>query len=207
MDQTKIGAFIAKERKRKKLTQKQLAEKLDISDKTISKWERGNGFPEVSLLLPLCTVLEITVNELLSGERVSEEDYLKRAEENMVNMIREKEENARKMMLIGIIGIMATVSFVTLLLVVCVYTDVIALPVKIVLISIACVIFGVGIVIALEGNRTIGYFKCGKCGELFVPDVISYNSGLNIVTARYLKCPKCGEKSFCKKHMSQGEQK
>lgn len=73
MDQIKIGKFIADERKRKGYTQKQLSEKLAISDKTISKWERGNGFPEVSLLLPLCNELEITVNELLSGERVSEE--------------------------------------------------------------------------------------------------------------------------------------
>ena len=76
MDQIKIGRFIADERKRKGYTQKQLSEKLEISDKTISKWERGNGFPEVSLLLPLCNELEITVNELLSGERVSEEDYI-----------------------------------------------------------------------------------------------------------------------------------
>ncbi|MBS7194140.1 MAG: helix-turn-helix transcriptional regulator [Clostridiales bacterium] len=89
MDQIKIGKFIADERKRKGYTQKQLSEKLEISDKTISKWERGNGFPEVSLLLPLCNELEITVNELLSGERVSEEDYLKKAEENMVNLVRE----------------------------------------------------------------------------------------------------------------------
>ena len=69
MDQNKTGKFIAGERKRKALTQKQLAEALGISDKTISKWERGGGFPEVSLLLPLCRELDITVNELLAGER------------------------------------------------------------------------------------------------------------------------------------------
>lgn len=68
MNQIKIGKFIAEERKVKKYTQRELADKLSISDKTISKWERGNGFPEVSLLLPLCNELEITVNELLSGE-------------------------------------------------------------------------------------------------------------------------------------------
>ena len=75
MDQIKIGKFIAEERKRKNYTQKVLAEILGISDKTISKWERGNGFPEISLLLPLCNELEITVNELLSGERLQEVDY------------------------------------------------------------------------------------------------------------------------------------
>ena len=71
MDQIIIGKFIASERKRKGYTQRQLADLLQISDKTISKWERGNGFPEVSLLLPLCRELDITVNELLSGERLS----------------------------------------------------------------------------------------------------------------------------------------
>ena len=81
MDQIKIGKFIAEERKAKKYTQRELADKLSISDKTISKWERGNGFPEVSLLLPLCNELEITVNELLSGERLQAMDYKKKAEE------------------------------------------------------------------------------------------------------------------------------
>ena len=97
MDQISIGRFIAAERKRKGCTQKQLAEKLNISDKTVSKWECGKGFPEVSLLLPLCKELDITVNELLSGARVSEEEYQKKAEENMVNMIKEREENKKKL--------------------------------------------------------------------------------------------------------------
>ena len=78
MDQVRIGRFIADERKKKGWTQKQLAEKLNISDKTVSKWECGNGFPEVSLLLPLCEALGVTVNDLLSGERVSGEDYQKK---------------------------------------------------------------------------------------------------------------------------------
>lgn len=90
MDQVVIGRFIASERKRKGYTQRQLADLLEISDKTISKWERGNGFPEAVLLLPLCNELDITVNELLTGERVSEEDYRKKAEENMVDMIKER---------------------------------------------------------------------------------------------------------------------
>ena len=103
MDQIKIGKFVADERKRKGYTQKQLSEKLEISDKTISKWERGNGFPEVSLLLPLCKELEITVNELLSGERVSEQEYRKNAEEHMVNLVREAQESKKKIVLSAIV--------------------------------------------------------------------------------------------------------
>lgn len=96
MDQITTGKFIAEERKRKGYTQKQLAEILGISDKTISKWERGNGFPEVSLLLPLCEELDVTVNELLTGERVSEEDYRKKAEENMVNLVKKRRRAKRR---------------------------------------------------------------------------------------------------------------
>ena len=114
MDQIKIGKFIADERKRKGYTQKQLSEKLEISDKTISKWERGNGFPEVSLLLPLCNELEITVNELLSGERVSEEEYLKKAEENMVNLVRETQESKKKIVLSAMIAGLTIIAAVPL---------------------------------------------------------------------------------------------
>ena len=163
MDQVKIGKFISDERKAKGYTQKQLSELLGISDKTISKWECGNGFPEASLLLPLCNELEITVNELLTGERISQQNYKKKAEENMVNMIREKEENKQKILLTTMIGIISTITFVTLLLVVCFYTDVITLPIKIVLMLIALSVFGVGLYVAMWGDRKIGYLKCPHC--------------------------------------------
>ena len=206
MDQILIGKFISSERKRKGYTQKQLAEKLGISDKTVSKWETGNGFPEVSLLLPLCSELDITVNELLCGERVSEEDYIKKAEENMVNMIKEKEENRKKAKLTIAIGIISTVAFLTLFLVVCVYTDVISTPVKVLLILIACAIFGLGIFVAAEGERTIGYYKCKKCGKHFIPTVSEYISGPHMITTRYLKCHHCNKTSWCKKVLSKDDE-
>lgn len=202
MDQVVIGKFIASERKRKGYTQRQLADILEISDKTISKWERGNGFPEVSLLLPLCNELDITVNELLSGERVSEEDYQKKAEENMVSMIKEREENKKKVIYTTITGIISTVAFITLILVVCVYTEVMTLPVKIVLVCIACGIFVPGLFIAAEGERTIGYYKCKACGERFIPTFGAYTLGIHILTTRYLRCPKCGKVTWCKKVLS-----
>ena len=83
MDQIRIGRFIAESRKSRNLTQRQLADALSISDKTISKWECGKGLPEVSLMLPLCAALDITVNDLLSGEKVSSTDYQKKAEGNI----------------------------------------------------------------------------------------------------------------------------
>ncbi len=92
MDNNKIGRFIAYERKNKQYTQRQLADVLEISNKTVSKWECGNGFPEVSLLLPLCNELGITVNELLSAERLQDEEYKAKAEENILNMISESKK-------------------------------------------------------------------------------------------------------------------
>ena len=202
MDQVKIGKFISDERKAKGYTQKQLSELLEISDKTISKWECGNGFPEASLLLPLCNELEITVNELLTGERISQQNYKKKAEENMVNMIREKEENKQKILLTTIIGVISTITFVTLLLVVCFYTDVITLPIKIVLMIIALSVFGVGLYVAMWGDRKIGYFKCRNCNELFTPTFMQYNMGMHIVSTRYLKCPHCKTRTWCRKVMT-----
>ena len=99
MDQIRIGRFIAQCRKTGGLTQRQLADGLGISDKTVSKWECGNGLPEVSLMLPLCEALGITVNDLLSGERVAQADYQKKAEENMMELIRENAENKKRLAL------------------------------------------------------------------------------------------------------------
>ena len=202
MDQVKIGKFISDERKAKGYTQKQLSEVLGISDKTISKWECGNGFPEASLLLPLCNELEITVNELLTGERISQQNYKKKAEENMVNMIREKEENKQKILLTTMIGVISTITFVTLLLVVCFYTDVIILPIKIVLMMIAISVFGVGLYVAMWGDRKIGYFKCRNCNELFTPTFMQYTMGMHIAGTRYLKCPHCKTRTWCRKVMT-----
>lgn len=202
MDQVKIGKFLSDERKAKGYTQKQLSELLGISDKTISKWECGNGFPEASLLLPLCNELEITVNELLTGERISQQNYKKKAEENMVNMIREKEENKQKILLTTMIGVISTITFVTLLLVVCFYTDVIILPIKIVLMMIAISMFGVGLYVAMWGDRKIGYFKCRNCNELFTPTFMQYNMGMHLLSTRYLKCPHCKTRTWCRKVMT-----
>ena len=115
MDQVKIGKFIASLRKEKEMTQKQLAEKLGISDKTISKWECGKGLPEVSMMLPLCEVFNISVNELLSGERLDEEKYRKMAEENIVTLIHEK--STKKIIFnISISILLFTISFAIIFL-------------------------------------------------------------------------------------------
>ena len=197
MDQIKIGKFIADERKRKGYTQKQLSEKLDISDKTISKWERGNGFPEVSLLLPLCNELEITVNELLSGERVSEDDYRKKAEENMVNLVKEAQESKKKIILSTMVAGLSVVAAVPLVMV----AGMLEMEtwLQILLIVISLTIIGMCVSIACILDREAGAFECPECNNRFVPDMKSYVMGLHTITKRKLVCPHCGAHRYCKK--------
>ena len=104
MNQERIGQFIQNLRKEKGLTQKELADSVGISDKTVSKWETGNGLPDISVLLPLCQALGINVNELLSGEKLPPQAYSEKAEVNMFNLLKENEEtkkSGRKQTTIG----------------------------------------------------------------------------------------------------------
>ena len=98
MNQEKIGKFIASCRKKQKLTQEQLAEKLGITYKAVSKWETGKGLPDASIMKDLCNILKITVNELLSGEQINQEDYNKKTEEYMLEIYRQKEEGDKKLL-------------------------------------------------------------------------------------------------------------
>ena len=197
MDQIKIGRFIAEERKRKGYTQKQLSEKLDISDKTISKWERGNGFPEVSLLLPLCNELDITVNELLSGERVSEEDYQKKAEENMVNLVREAQESKKKIIFSVIISIFSLMASLPLFIIS--RMGIVEGIARIIFIVIGVIVLFGGIFIACFIDNDAVAFECPECKTRFVPDMKAYILGPHTITKRKLVCPHCGAKKYCKK--------
>ena len=96
MDQIKIGKFIAEMRKEQNLTQIDLAEQLGISNKTISKWECGNGMPDYAVMESLCDILNININELLSGERLPLQEYSKKAEENMISLMQENSQNSKR---------------------------------------------------------------------------------------------------------------
>ncbi len=197
MNQVLIGKFIASERKRKGYTQKQLSEKLGISDKTISKWERGNGFPEVSLLLPLCDELDITVNELLSGERVSEEDYRKKAEENMVNLVREAQESKKKIILSAMVALLVIVAATPMFVI----SGAIEMNtwIRVILIAIGFVVIVIGIAIACVLDRDAGAYECPECKTRFVPDMKDYIMGAHTITKRRLVCPHCGAHKYCRK--------
>lgn len=104
MNQEKIGNFIAECRKQKKMTQYELGEKLGVTEKSISNWENGRNMPDLSLFKPLCEELNITINELLSGEKISEDNYQEKFEENIINTISYSNKKLeRKNQLIGLI--------------------------------------------------------------------------------------------------------
>jgi len=196
MDQIRIGKFIAESRKSRNLTQRQLADALSISDKTISKWECGKGLPEVSIMLPLCAALDITVNDLLSGEKVSSTDYRKKAEGNMINLMKENEENRKRMALSIITGVI-TIIAVCALIVIASYIN---LPtiVRIILIVFSIAVAAAGMAAAAMLEIKAGYFECAYCKELFVPSMNEYVKGYHTFTKRRLTCPKCGKKGMYK---------
>ncbi len=200
MDQIKIGKFIAQMRKEQSLTQRRLADLLGISDKTVSKWECGNGLPEVSLMLPLCEVLHISVNELLSGQRLTASEYKTRAEENMMNLMQERLESRKKIILSAIVVCLTLLSGVTLF----VLSDApeMGVWVRVLLIAIGLVVIVGGIGVAVVLDRDAGTFECPKCGERFVPTTAAYIAGPHTITKRKLKCPHCRAVSYCKKRLT-----
>lgn len=196
MDQIRIGKFIAESRKSRNLTQRQLADTLSISDKTISKWECGKGLPDVSLMLPLCTALDITVNDLLSGERVSATDYQQKAEGNMMNLMKENEENRKKMALSIITGVI-TIIAVCVLIVIASFLD-LPVIVRIILVVFSVAVALTGIAAAAMLDIKAGYFECSQCKELFVPSMDEYVKSYHTFTKRRLTCPKCGKTGMCR---------
>ena len=198
MDLKITGKFIKEMRKEKKLTQTELAEKLNVSEKTISKWECGKGFPDTSLILPLCKELDISANELLSGKILSSEEYKQQAEYNLVKLKAERETNAKFMLTLEyVLGYMTSICFFVLIFVASFVTMTNWL--RIVLIVFGLVQFAVGIHFCLLIEKDAGFYKCKHCGNKYIP---SYNQilwSMHCGRTRYMKCPKCEKKSWNKK--------
>ena len=159
-------------------------------------WECGKGLPEVSLMLPLCAALEITVNDLLSGEKVSEVDYQKKAEGNMMDLMKENEEN-RKRMALSMITVVITIIAVCALIVIASFPDLPAI-VRIILIVLSVAVAVAGIAAAAMLEIRAGYFECPDCKELFVPSMNEYIKSYHTFTKRRLTCPKCGKRGMCR---------
>ena len=198
MDQVKIGKFIAVCRKKAKLTQIQLAEKLGITDRAISKWETGKSLPDSSIMLELCSILDITVNDLLSGEVVAMEKYDKELESKLIELIKEKEQSDKRLLALEwVIGIISLV--------------IIFVPVMIGALLpmenwLRCVVVFSGIIPGFVGfcyavkiEQVAGYYACQECGHRYVPTYKAVNLAPHMGRTRYMRCPACGKKSWQKK--------
>ena len=198
MDQIKTGKFIASCRKEAGLTQAVLAEKLGISDRAVSKWENGKSMPDSGIMLDLCELLKINVNELLSGERIMVESYDKRAEENLIAMRKEIEEKNRQLLSTEIwIGAPATIAG----LIMCAVASYAEMPAwsRAVLISIALAMILIVAFIAVGIEQKAGYYECQECHHRHVPTYWQTNLAMHIGRTRYMKCPECGKRSWQKK--------
>ena len=198
MDYKKIGYFIMNERKAKNLTQAKLAEKLFVSEKTISKWENGNGVPDTNTLPKLCEVFEITLNELLNGERISTENYTSKAENTLLELQTAKVEKDKMLLMMEIvIGVMSAIVLFSFTLFAALFA--IKVLFRVLLIIFGFVISSVGFYFALKIEQVAGYYSCKHCGNKFVPTFKQVNLAMHMGRTRYMKCPHCNQKSWCKK--------
>ena len=196
MDYNKIGKFISDERKAKKLTQAQLGERVFVSEKTISKWENGKGIPDTNSLPILCEVFDVSLNELLSGEKMDKGNT--NNEKLLLEMAKEIEQKNKiiwksmwVIMIVSLVGFIGGVLISTFLIPEGVWQ----------LISILglCAVFLIPCFYALKLEVSVGAYKCKKCGCEIVPTYSEALSAMHVGTTRYLKCPNCKKRSWCKK--------
>jgi transcriptional regulator with XRE-family HTH domain/DNA-directed RNA polymerase subunit RPC12/RpoP len=198
MDQEKIGKFIAACRKERGLTQAVLAEKLGITDRAVSKWERGKGLPDVSLMPELCGILKININELFTGERLAEDQYEEMAEQHLLEMHRQEELTNKKLLsLETVIGYMSSSAF--LMMIFAASFAVTRTAWRIALIAVGCLIFIVGMVSCLKLEHDVGYYKCPECGATYVPTMKAVIFAPHIGRSRKMRCPYCGKRAYHKK--------
>ncbi len=201
MDQIKIGKFIAKCRKEKRLTQKQLAEALNITDRAVSKWENGKAMPDSSIMLELCGILGITVNDLLSGEVTEMKDYKEAYEKNLLELVKQKEESDKRWLRFEIfVGIVCVVVFFTLTII----ASLVAMEdwLRILLILVGFFPFLVACPFMLRIEQVAGYYECAECHHRYVPTFNSVLWAAHMGRTRHMKCPECGKRSWQKKVIS-----
>ena len=204
MDQIKIGKFIAECRKKNNLTQAQLAEKLNITDRAVSKWENARALPDSSIMLELCDILGISVNELLSGEKIDMENNNQKNEQLLLDMAKELEKKNKTIwasmwaiMIVSMIALLAGLFIAAYLIPEGVWQVVTILGI--------CVVFLIPCFYALKLEVSVGAYKCKNCGHEIVPTYKQALNAMHMGTTRYLKCPKCNKRTWCKKVLSKEE--
>ena len=204
MDQVKIGKFIAEKRKENNLTQMQLAEMLSVTDRAVSKWETGKSLPDSSIMIELCGILKISVNDLLSGEIVNVENYNKELESKLVKMVKEKQKADKTLLRLEVVvGVLSTIILLAPIIVAALLPANAVKDWQRVIIILSGVIPAfVGFFYATRIEQVAGYYECKCCGHKYVPTYKAISMAMHMGRTRYLKCPNCGKKSWQKKVIS-----
>ena len=198
MELKQTGELIKSQRKEKNLTQAQLAQKLCVSEKTISKWECGGGFPDASLILPLCETLGINANELLSGKNIKDDEYKKAAEENLISLKTKNEYQTKFILnLEWVIGTLSSIFFMTLVFI----ASFVPVPTwaRIVLIVGGLIVFAFGIYFCLLIEKDAGFYECPHCHNKYIPKYSQILWSMHCGRTRHIKCPKCEKRGWNKK--------
>ena len=180
------------------LTQMQLAEKLGITDRAVSKWENGRSMPDSSLMLDLCRVLHINVNDLLCGEVVTMENYNKELENNLLEMVKQKEQADKRLLSLEIvIGMLLLILMLALTAVASFVPMADWLRILLILIGFFPALIATPFMLKIE--QTAGYYECAKCHHRYVPTFSSVLWAAHINRTRYMRCPQCKHWSWNKK--------
>lgn len=198
MDQVKIGEFISQRRKAAGFTQMQLAERLGITDRAVSKWENGKSLPDSSIMLSLCDILHITVNDLLNGEVVSMENYNENLEKQLLEVIKQKEESDRHLLklewVVGILSIL--VLFIPIIIASCLELEE---SMRVLICFSGIIPAFVGFMFSVKIEQVAGYYECRECKHRYVPTFMAASFSMHMGRTRYMCCPECGKKSWQKK--------
>ena len=201
MNLIKIGKFIADCRKEKKLTQEQLAEKLYITDRAVSKWERGISLPDADKMLELCKILDINVNELLNGEKIDMKDYNQKTEELLLEMAKQEELKNKKIMTnMWVLVISVFLFYIGIMTLACCTLE--EGPLLGTIICVSTILFVLISFYALKLEVEAGYYECSNCHHKFVPKYFTALFAPHLHTTRLMKCPVCNKITWSKKVMT-----
>ena len=200
MDYDKIGNFILEQRKSKKLTQAKLAEKLFVSEKTVSKWENGKGIPDTNILPKLCEILGVGINELLNGEKIATENYENKAESTLLELQTAKQKSDKRLLCVEIvICVVSLLFFLTIMFSSIMLCKQGYVAIGITTMVIGFIVFIVAMSFAIYIEQVAGFYVCKHCNHKYVPNYFQVYMAMHNGRTRFMKCPKCKKWSWNKK--------
>lgn len=202
MDVVKIGKFISSCRKEKGYTQAALAELLGVSDGAVSKWENGRSMPDSSIMLQLCEILSINVNELLKGEKLIVEDEVRISEELIISLKEMEEKKAQQFLFLEkCTGVIIAITLVSICGIAFCIGSLSELYSRLLLGLVVFIMAGY-IFIGIWLEQMAGYYQCSECGFVYTATFKNVLRAANIGRRRKMCCPNCKKTNYHNKVMN-----